>query len=173
MKNNEEETQFSKEWGADAAANGFVQIPHDFVRNIGLLNISANEALILILVMGYEKGSFITAQSLADSIGINIKTVRTAFQHLDNQLKYMHRYFSIGGANRFTYGGLYPIIRELAKNRQASMQNMHKGLGNITLSHEQGLPTNKEENIKIYKEQGDGYKKFQEARDKLNKRKTN
>lgn len=172
--NNKEESAFIKEWGEEVASGGFLQVPHDFLRNLGTLDVSGNEAVLLMLIMGYDKGSQITARKLAQDMGVDVKTVRNAFRKLHKQQHYLHRHYDDnGGANRFTYGGMKKMVRELAKSRQASTRKLHTGMGGISRKHKQVLHTNKEDNIKRYKEQRDGYIKFVEMGNNLKKRNKN
>jgi hypothetical protein len=172
MSNKYQDSEFQKKWGDEIASGGFVQIPNDLLRNLKILDLSANEAVILMIIMSYEEGSLISAQAISSDMGIHIKTVRNCFRKLDRQKKYMHRHFTHGGASRFTYGGIRTVILGIAKDRLEFKKYLHRGMVDIVLNHKQNLHTNKEENIEILKEDR-GYKYFLDKGNEIKKRKSN
>ena len=169
MNNRNYQNGFNKEWGDDVASGGYVQLPHDFLRNVGKLKISCNEALILAIVMGYKRGSYISAAQIADHLGISIGTVRNAFRSLDEK-KLLHRQFHTGEANRFAYGGLRMAVNSLAKFRQASMQKIDRGIDDFYDQEGQDLYTNKELIKTKNKDYRSGYAKFQDIGKDLKKK---
>jgi hypothetical protein len=169
MNNRNYQNGFNKEWGDDVASGGYVQLPHDFLRNIGKLEISCNEALILAIVMGYKRDSYISAAQIADHLGISIGPVRNAFRSLGEK-KLLHRRFYTGEANRFSYGGLRMAVNALAKSRQASMQKLDRGMDDFYAQDGQNLYTNKELIKTKNKDYQSGYVKFQNRGKDLKKK---
>lgn len=172
MKNKYEPSVFTNEWGAEVSSGGYVQVPNDFVRNLGLLDLSANEAMIVIVIMSYGKQRPISANQIADHLGLSIRTVRTAFRKLDRNRKLIHRNYGVGEANTFTIGGLKRLIVEVAKNRQTYRQKRNRGIGNRQQKPEKELPTNKEAIKNKYKKEVGSYAQYKKERDELAKKKS-
>lgn len=169
MNNRNYQNRFNKEWGDTVASGGYVQLPHDFLRSIGKLEISCNEAMILAIVIGYKRESYISAAQIADHLGISVGTVRNAFRSLSDK-KLLHRHFHTGEANRFSYGGLRIAVNGLAKYRQTSMRKIDRGLDDFYDQDGQNLYTNKEPIKTKNKDYQSGYAKFQSLREDLKKK---
>lgn len=169
MKSRNYRNAFNEEWGDDVASAGYVQLPHDFVRNIGNLELSTSEFCVLAVIMGYKRDSYISAAQIADHLGISVGTVRSAFRSLGKK-RLLHRHFHTGEANRFSYNGLRVAVRGLAKSRQASAQKMDRGMDDFYVQGGQNLYTNKEPFITKNKDGRSGFEKYQSARRDLKKR---
>lgn len=172
MNANRNNSKFREEWSEEVEKLGFYQLPHDFIRNLGTLDLSPIQALMIILLLGYGAKQQISAKRIASELNISEKSVRNAFIELSRR-RIMHRNFGQhGSANTFTFGGLKKLVRQLALDRQRGMQNMHSSLGNKYPKSKQNLSTNKEQNINIYKQHGKGYETFQRAKAELIKKKS-
>ena len=169
MNNRNYQRVFKEEWGDAAASLGYVQLPHDFSRNVGKLGITCNEAMILVVIMGYRRGSYISAAQIAGHLGISVGTVRSGFRSLGEK-RLLHRQFHTGEANRFTYGGLKMTVGSLAKIRETHTNNIDRGINDFYSQGEQNSYTNKELNKTKNKDSLSGYEKYQIMRQRLKKK---
>lgn len=160
---------FTDDWGEAAVEAGFLQLPNDFIRNIGTLDLKPSTALVMIAVMSYGEHRQATARQIGKDLGLAIGTVRGAFRELQSK-KVLHRDFQIGEANRFTWGGLKQAVRKYAKNRQTHIRERDRGVYEFDVSGGRNPYTNKESSNKKYKKEGYGYAQLQKAKDDLIKK---
>jgi predicted transcriptional regulator len=107
------EEKFKEIWGGAVASHGFLMVPNFLIRNLNLLGITRNEAMVLIYIMSRPEGWNISANQIALAYSISKNTVRTCFRTLRKK-ELLYRSYGNGEANTFKYIKTVRAIKKLA-----------------------------------------------------------
>jgi DNA-binding transcriptional regulator PaaX len=127
--------------------------------------------LIIIDILSYQAGRRVAVVTICQDLGISEKSVRNTFRKL-SQRKYMHRSYGTGMPSHYTFNGLKKLVEELARNRQAGVHDLRRGVRKKYSKSKQGLHTNKEANTNKYKKERNSYAQYLKDRDELAKKKS-
>lgn len=98
--------------------NGFTQIPNDLLTNLGKLNLSASEALLVILIERNKDDYLITNTQLSAESGLNRNTVSRCIKNLTEKgyIKSYEKRENIKSSGKIFYlSGLYEKLNSIIK----------------------------------------------------------
>lgn len=163
-------SKFISDWSSEIESGGYLQLPHDFTRNIGKMNLSPIDALVIVDLLGYTKDRPIAVATICEDLGVSEKSVRNTLRKLSKR-KLMHRLFGHGTASRYSFPGLKKLLIELANDRQTGVPNLHTGVRKKYRKPRQAVHTNKDVKNKNLKEVH-SYAQLMEDRDELIKKRS-
>lgn len=114
-------------WGGkdEILAEGFVGVPHTFLKYFGSLNLTPTEAIFIIELMGYkrdERAPFPGYKVLAKRMGVSPDYARKIARGLEKK-QHLRRQARRGTTNRFDLSPLFERLamraREEAAKREA------------------------------------------------------
>ena len=169
--NSDKSTQvFEKIWGKTVLSGGFTQLPNDLLRGANQLKLSTYDLAVLEHIMSVGTG-YASAKAIADAQGISIGTVRKSFKYL-RRIGYVRFIYKTGEANRFDLQGLVAAVRQVASDRQRAAYEEHRGVVVSDDTHTRETSTNKDSiNTNEDTKDGDGYKSFLKAKERLKQKK--
>jgi hypothetical protein len=174
------ESTFVSIYGQQALdGGGFTMVPNDLLDNLGTLNLTPSDMLIIFQILRLGKVRC-GARKIAKRAGLSIGQTRSSYRKLDERKLIERRIDELGDVNTFSTRGIENLVRDYADKRHRDVLIDNSGIVVSSEGYMQELDTNKDSKELVRNKDGDaradqvdgaGYASARAMADKLKHRK--